>query len=69
MPSTPETKIDADGDVVVQNVSQPVFEFVTAPLLDRWSRQSLVQWKQVYDRYWSACSSAVLRAVSNSRRL
>jgi len=24
---------------------------VTAPLLDRWSRQSLVQWKQDYDRY------------------
>ncbi|OWZ07339.1 hypothetical protein PHMEG_00020277, partial [Phytophthora megakarya] len=42
---------EADGDVVMKSVGQPVFEFIQAPQLADWSHSALVKWKQARDQY------------------
>ncbi|EEY70661.1 uncharacterized protein PITG_06137 [Phytophthora infestans T30-4] len=48
-----EARFDADGDAVMQNVQQPVFEFVQAPRLTNWSQDAAVSWKKRWEQYLS----------------
>ncbi|EEY59836.1 uncharacterized protein PITG_12977 [Phytophthora infestans T30-4] len=48
-----EARFDADGDAVMQNVQQPVFEFVQAPRLTDWSQDAVVSWKKRWEQYVS----------------
>ncbi|KAG3070695.1 hypothetical protein PI124_g18936 [Phytophthora idaei] len=46
-----EGRYDADGDVVMQNAQQPVFEFDQAPKLTDWSQDAVVSWKKRWEQY------------------
>ncbi|KAE8886196.1 hypothetical protein PF003_g29916 [Phytophthora fragariae] len=46
-----EARFDADGDAVMQNVHQPVSEFVQAPKLTDWSQDAVVSWKRRWEQY------------------
>ncbi|KAI9989434.1 hypothetical protein PInf_019717 [Phytophthora infestans] len=61
-----EARFDADGDAVMQNVQQPVFEFVQAPRLTNWSQDAAVSWKKRWEQYLSISGErleAALRPV------
>ncbi|KAG1687464.1 hypothetical protein DVH05_005155 [Phytophthora capsici] len=46
----PTYRLDADGDVEM-SIPQPVYEFVSAPELNAWDQESLVNWKRERERY------------------
>ncbi|KAG1708147.1 hypothetical protein DVH05_024830 [Phytophthora capsici] len=46
----PTYRLDADGDVEM-SIPQPVYEFVSAPELNAWDQESLVNWKRECEPY------------------